>query len=411
MFELFAPYLGQLMQWIYELVSNYFLALVLFTVLVRLVLFPLSISNQKNQMERARLAPRLERIQKKYGQDRQKMMQKQQELYEKEGVKMAGGCLPMIFQMLVLFSVIGVIYKPLTYIQDVPEQDIAACIEVVKANAANETEKAEYENTLGQDHLYRELNLFKVMEKKPELKQQMIDKIADRGIQADKTAKDDPKKKEGYVALATQSVNTIVETGEEFSIFGISLLEEPAKDGLIPNWLWIIAFASGISAFLSGKLSMKYSQAAMSAEQQAAGGCSTGMMTWMMPIMSLIFSFTVPAGVAVYWVFSNLLAMVQTVVLNKMYSPAKARAQAELEYAERRRRKKEEKERLRQIHLEEQAAWQKEENEKRAKAKGDITKKKKATTTATPAPLPDKIIGEIVELDEIDNAEEDKQDE
>ena len=62
--------------------------------------------------------------------------------------------------------------------------------------------------------------------------------------------------------------------------------------------------------------------------------CSPNAMMYMMPVMSLILSFTVPAGVAVYWIFSNLLALVQTVVLNAMYNPAKIRAQAEAEYAE-----------------------------------------------------------------------------
>ena len=89
-----------------------------------------------------------------------------------------------------------------------------------------------------------------------------------------------------------------------------------------------------------------------------------------MPIMSLVISFSVPAGVAVYWIFSNLLALVQTVALNAMYNPAKIRAQAELEYAERRRKKQEDKERLKAARLAEQAAWQKEENEKRAQKAG-----------------------------------------
>lgn len=429
MFELFAGPLGWLMRVIYDLVPNYFVALVLFTVLVRVVLFPLSIKNQKSQMDRARLAPRLERLQKKYGQDRQKMMQKQQELYEKEGVKMTGGCLPMILQMLVLFSVIAVIYKPLTYIQQMEEADIVTCVKVVDPHYGTDKGKAEFTG------YYRELNLFKAIEKDAALEEKMEQAIVDRLVIAkkddavNKLMESDAVKKELEEAKAAakeqetefietewkdkkkatlreeqkvakadidaaetyagEVLYTIKRVGSEFSIFGISLLDAPSKDGIRPNWLWLIAIASGVSAFLSGKLSMKFSKAAMSAEQQAAGGCSTGMMTYMMPIMSLVFSFTVPAGVAVYWVFSNLLAMVQTVVLNKMYNPAKARAQAEAEYAERRRRKKEEKERLRQIHLEEQAAWQKEENEKRAQAKGDITKKKKATTPATPAELPE----------------------
>ena len=289
MFELFATPLGILMSWIYNLVPNYFIALVLFTVLVRLVLFPLSIKNQKNQVDRARLAPRLERLQKKYGQDRQKMMQKQQELYEKEGVKMTGGCLPMLLQMLVLFSVIAVIYKPLTYIQQIPEQDISDCISVVDPTGEDQNYKG----------YYRELNLFKAIEKDPSIEADMEQKIADRLTLAIKDAaveemmssdevtkeleeakakagenfnetewmesKKTELRKEYKVAeadvnaaknYAADKLETIKKVGSEFSIFGISLLEQPSKDGIRPNWLWLIAIASGLSAFFSGKLSM-----------------------------------------------------------------------------------------------------------------------------------------------------------
>ncbi len=175
MFELFSGPLGWLMKLIYNFVSEYFIALVVFTVLVRLVLFPLSIKNQKNQMDRARVAPKLERIQKKYGQDRQKVMQKQQELYEKEGVKLTGGCLPMILQMLVLFSVIGVIYKPLTYIQQIPEQDLTACYETVDPNYGKE--EGANPDFAG---YYAELNLFKEIDGDEALQDKMNEYEADR---------------------------------------------------------------------------------------------------------------------------------------------------------------------------------------------------------------------------------------
>ena len=194
---------------------------------------------------------------------------------------------------------------------------------------------------------------------------------------------------------ATATVATMERTASEFSIFNKSLLEMPKTFGIMPNWTWLIVLASGLSAFLSSMLSMKYSKATMSAEQQQMGGCSTNAMMYMMPLTSLIFSFTVPTGVAVYWTFSNLLAMLQTVILNSMWNPAKIRAQAEAEYAERRRKKKEDKERLKAARLAEQAAWQEEENKARARAKGDINQKKSAATTATPAELPTEIVDEI----------------
>ena len=447
MFSLFAKPLGQLMQWIYTIIPSYFWALIIFTVLTRLILFPLSIKNQKSQADRARLAPRLERIQKKYGQDRQKMMMKQQELYEKEGVKMTGGCLPMLVQMLVLFSIIAVIYKPLTYIHSVPQEQIDACISVAQDNLdpKDVKEQARYERldqpTYNELYLFDEINdttrpqmelalvnqeLGDKKDLSAKIEAAMTKKVADAKAEAkvNGVSFDEKKfKKENKAAVeaevtkafykdnaklfdkAADVVTTIEKTGEEFSVFGISLLDVPKDEGIRPNWLWLIVLASGLSAFLSGQLSMKYSKAAMSMEQQQAAGCSNAMM-YMMPLMSLIFSFTVPAGVAVYWTFSNLLAMVQTVILNAMWNPAKIRAQAEAEYAERRRKRREDKERLKAARLAEQAAWQEEENKARARAKGDITQKKAAASTATPAELPQETVDHIPEDTVDDTVEE-----
>lgn len=366
-FEIFAKPLGFVLQWIYELVPTFFLAMLLFTLVMRLILFPLSISGQKNQADRARLAPRLERIQKKYAADRNKVMQKQQELYEKEGVKMTPGCLPMIVQMLVLFSIIAVIYKPLTYVQRLPEADINTCISAVTATL-DEKEDKTLISRFGENSYYRELYLMKYMDTHK-------DAMTDALVASGKTE-----------AEAAAVLNTLSETQGQFSLFGLSLLEVPSDYGIKPTFLWLIVLASGGSAFLSSLLSMKYSKQSMSAEQQQAAGCTNGMM-YMMPLMSLVFSFSVPAGVAVYWTFSNLLAMVQTFVLNKMYNPAKIRAQAEAEYAERRRRKAEDKARLKAARVEEQRAWQLEENAKKAAAEGK-GKKKSAEAPATPADQP-----------------------
>lgn len=386
LFSIFAKPLGWVMYWVCQVVPNYFVALLVFTCAIRLVLFPLSINNQKSATDRARLAPRLERIQKKYAQDRQKMMEKQQQLYEKEGVKMTGGCLPMVLQMLVLFSVIAVIYKPLTYVQQIPAEQINSCVAVVTDGLDAEKDKAKI-NQFAEKSYYREMNLLKEI---PAHREEMATRLsADHKM---------------TVEEADAVLERMVETGKDFKIFGtIDLLEQPNIKQ--PSWLWLIVLFSGLSSLATSLVSMRYSQASMSEEQKKMSGCSTNMMTYMMPAMSLYFCFMVPAGVAVYWVFSNLLAMVQTVVLNAMWNPAKARAQAEAEYEARRQKKREDRERLKEARLAEQAAWQEEEKLAKARAKGDITQKKSATTTATPAELPVEKIDEIPK--ESVNSEED----
>ena len=114
--DILAIPLGWILWFIYNLVNNYFVAIFLFTLIVRAATFPLSLKSQKAQADRARLAPRLERLQKKYAKDPKKLQEKQMSLYEKEGVSMTGGCLPMVIQMIVLFGIIAVIYSPLTHL-------------------------------------------------------------------------------------------------------------------------------------------------------------------------------------------------------------------------------------------------------------------------------------------------------
>ncbi len=369
-FSIFATPLGYALEFICRYLPNYLLAILVFTFLVKLLLFPVNISNQKNAAARARLAPRLERLQKKYGADRQKLMEKQQALYEKEGVKMTAGCLPQILQMLVLFSIIAVIYKPLTYVERMDAADINTSIVAVQTERIGELDltgdaldkkKQEIEQEYNENSYYRELHLLKYVDRyEPQ--------IAEALVAAGKSEAD-----------ANALVANMRDTEEDFNIFGISLLGIPNETGIRPNWLWVIALLSGASAMLTSIQSMRHQKLTMPEAQQQPG-CTKWMM-YSMPLMSLAFSFVVPAGVAVYWIFSNLLALVQTVVLNKMYDPLKIRAEAEAEYQERRRRKAEDRERLKQARLEEQRAWQMEENEKKAQKQG----KKPAQKTETPA--------------------------
>lgn len=356
-FSIFAEPLGWLMSLLYDWVGSYFLTILLFTVLIRLCMFPISLYSQKSQAQRAKLAPKLERLQKKYGKDQQKMMEKQQELYQKEGVKMTAGCLPSIVQMLVLMSVIAVIYKPLTYLEDVPKDVIDTSIVAVAENIDDDTVKKQLVKTdkegnieSVQNSYYTELNLLKYVEKyEPQVKAALAEKKVE-----------DPD----------GSYQKMLAVREDFSIFGLSLLENPWNGGFAGiNWLWIIAILSGLTALGSSLVSMHFMKATNPQTQQPGQGCMNNSMMYMMPLMSLFISFSVPAGVGLYWILSNLLAMVQTVVLNMIYNPAKIRAQAQLEYDERRRRKKEDKQRLAEARAREQAelaaereAEQKEDN-------------------------------------------------
>lgn len=374
-FGIIAVPLGYLMRWIYQLIPEYFLALFVFTLVCRLLMFPLHLKQQKGQADRARLQPRLDRLQKKYGQDPRKLQQKQQELYEKEGVSQFAGCLPSLVSMVLLFGVIGVIYKPLTYLHQVPTEVITACQEAVTLQEvpkdATAEEKAAIEavnkNKVDKQQLqgyYGELRMMDLLEKNKD----------DALAKLEKLKLDD---KELGDEGAQQYYDMILDAKGDFVYGDLSLLNQPwdaekAFGGI--NLLWLIPLLSGLTAFGSTLLSMHYNKAltARSDGTKVPGqGCTSGMM-YVMPLFSVYIAFVVPCGVGIYWIFSNLLALAQSFVLNKIYNPAKIRAQAEAEYQERRRKKAEEKRRLAESRRREQ-----QENAKAANEEKEVEKKPK----------------------------------
>lgn len=366
MFDIFgflAGPLGWIMGLVYDWVGNYFLAIFIFTLIIRVLLFPFSLQSQKKQADRIRLAPRLERLQKKYKNDPQKLQQKQQALYEKEGVSLTGGCLPMIVQMIVLFGVIAVIYKPLTYFSDVKTWAVDAAVSavsietytdkdsgyvlkdkdgnVVKAEDAKNAVTATKGDVVIQletkrkgselkDGYYGEMRLMQSMEAN---KEEIL------------TAMAATEEAGGDRTLAEKQYKEISDMSHQFDFFGRSLLENPWTSGGFDdiNMLWLIPLLSGLTAVITSLLSSYFNKQGMSREKQPGQGCSNGMMFLFMPLFSLYITFTVPGGVGVYWTCSNVIAILQTVILNLIYNPKKIREQAEKDYEERRRLRAEEK--------------------------------------------------------------------
>ena len=108
--------LGLIMRLLYNILHSYGWSLIIFTLLVKLVMVPLSIKQQKSSAKMAAIQPQMQEIQKMYAKNQQKMNEELQKLYQRENYNPAGGCLPMLITFLVLFGLIDVIYKPMTHI-------------------------------------------------------------------------------------------------------------------------------------------------------------------------------------------------------------------------------------------------------------------------------------------------------
>lgn len=281
--------LGWIMWLCYKIVPIYAIALILFTVLTKLALFPLSIKQQKSMVKMQIFQPRMAEIQKKYANNKEKLNEEMMKLYSEEGYNPMSGCLPMLIQMPILFGLIDVIYKPLTHILRMPTEIIEKATEI----ATRVTEAAGIT-----------MNMYS-----PQL-----------GIVS--AVRTDP--------AAFDALSGFVESITKLNLsFGpIDLTQQPT---FAFNWLLLIPILSFITSIGLTMFTMKQTSAAQG-DNAAANGMNKGMML-MMPLMSGYFAFMVPAGVGIYWIISNVLMAAQTFLLNKYMNPkdlaAKAREESE----------------------------------------------------------------------------------
>ena len=286
MFDWFNSLLGSILSFFNTICgNNYLLAIVLFALLFKIILFPFSIKQQKNSVKQAKLRPKEMAIKKKYkGRDDQdsrlKMQQEIQEMYRTEGYSPFGGCLPLLLQLPIIFALYEVIRNPLTYISGAGK--LATITEKI-TKAGFELKK----NITGLelvDWLKQGDNLANVNDKVKDLN--LPDKVADL---------------------------------PNFNVFGINFGTVPSEGMGSGAWglLWIlIPVLTFVFAYGSMKLTRKLSY---QADQEMNAGCSMKVMDFAMPLMSAYFAYLWPSLMGIYWMLSNILGVVQQFILKKMY--------------------------------------------------------------------------------------------
>lgn len=324
--------LGWIMWAIYHIVPIYGLALILFTLVTKLAMVPLTIKQQKSMAKQTAFAPRLQEIQSKYQNNKEKMNEEMMKLYQEEGYNPMSGCLPMLIQFPILFGLIDVIYNPLKHIMRFSSSLIDQAMEIVTAMG-------------GTGNLYsREITVINAVKQDPD----------------------------AFLALGSDFVQKIQDFN--FVFLGIDLSQVPT---MAFNLLILIPILSGLTSILISMQSIRQQKQTMG-ENAAGSGMTKGMMLFM-PVMSLVIAFQVPAGVGMYWIFTNVFSFVQGILLNKYYNPRelaeKARAEAEARREEERRQKREAKQKLRESlseaerqRLDEQEKAKKERNRARREA-------------------------------------------
>ncbi len=294
LFEIITIPLGYIIDLIYRLVENYGLSIIIFTIIVKLLLLPLNIKSQKAMRKQQKIQPILAQLQKKYANDQQKLQQEMMKLYKDNDISMAGGCLPMLIQLPVLIGLYRVIQAPIKYLLHVNITD-AGVVEKINNIVALMSEKFPQEigsyATMGAEKLF----------------------------------------KNAQIQLATWSEKVLDATEAwtvNFDFLGLNLSQVPSAGlGALTRGdfseigtiaLLIIPALAVLTTWLSTKQTQSMSgQSNQSENEQAAQMGKT--MNMMMPIMTGFFTISLPSGMGIYWIVSNVLQMVQQNVLNKYF--------------------------------------------------------------------------------------------
>lgn len=266
--------LGAIMKLFYLFTSNYAVLLILFTLVIRAALFPMAVKQQKTSAENLRLQPKMKKLQDKYKKDQQKLQEEMSKLYSEEGFNPASGCLPLFIQMPILYGLYQVVYNPLKYLMWYPQSTIDKIASALRDYVIATYPIDNFNDTRTQ------IYLAKAMKDRPDLL--------------------------GFLGTP----QTI-----DFNLFGIDLTE-------IPRFGWTILILIPILVYItqaaSSFLSFKMNSAIQAT--QPGGKMQTYLMTFLLPLMSVWLSTTLPASIGLYWIVLNLLMCGQVFILNKFYS-------------------------------------------------------------------------------------------
>lgn len=325
-----------ILEWIYNLVGNYGVAVVVFTMLIRSILTPLEISSRKGMRKMSQIQPKLNALQQKYGKDQAKLQQKQQELMRKEHYNPLSGCLPLLIQWPILFvmfyamrdvansKIIGQAftflqgstpeYEPFLWIKNVFMADSpfkTAAVDAASLSAATSATWLSALKSLDTTQLGQILDSIRAaVPAAAELTQdQILDFSSNAAVRTTV---------ENYILPALQSMPAYVQAtapipgwaGVGFLLFKVTLYKQF-------NGLLILPILAGVTQVMMTKLNPAMQQPEASAQNQQNQGMNN-FMKYFFPLFSVFICLSSNAGFALYWCAINVFATGQSILINKL---------------------------------------------------------------------------------------------
>ena len=285
MMDFIAKPFGVLMEFIYNNLAfhNYGVAIIFFTLFVKIVLLPLTVKQQRSMERQQLIQPELEALQNKYKDDRKKLQEEQMNLYSKYNISPMSGCLPMLIQLPLILVIYQIVRRPLTYIAGLSSDIIKSLTGV--ANESWVKSWTNYEIQTNKHFLDKAAEFFELTGGAGQQINMRFLGIFDLG--------ETPKWK-------------FWEYGDQWKVY-LPLL-------LIPL---LAVGTSYLQMFVSNRLN-NMNKKKEDGEKPAMAGMNS--MLKILPLMTLFIAFVVPAGLGFYWIVSNIFGILQTILLKKLFS-------------------------------------------------------------------------------------------
>ena len=300
MIAFFANIFGYVLDFIYELVKNYGLAIIIFSILIKILMIPISIKQQKTIKKSAKIQSKMKEIQFKYKNNPEQLNQATMELYKSENMSPFSGCLSGIIQIILLFAVFYLVRSPLTYMKKVNPDVINKYSTIIKENDLS-TNSAYPEN-----EIIRELDNIKNLKNNQET----------QGSEEQKT---------DLAEINDEEVDSLY---INMDFLGLNLAQVPTRSS---DWkAYIIPILYVIIAIISMRITNPTKPKEKPVENKDEKSLAKPQeefdpmaqmnknMNMMFPVMYLAVALIAPLGLALYWLMNSLLMIFERLILNKL---------------------------------------------------------------------------------------------
>lgn len=311
MIAFFANIFGYVLNFIYNLIQNYGWSIIIFSIIMKLLMIPISIKQQKTMKKSVKIQNKMKEIQFKYKNNQEKLNEATMELYKSEKMNPFSGCLSAIVQVILLFAVFYLVSSPLTYMKKVDSEVI------------NKYSKIIQQNDLSTNSAYPEIEIIRELDNIKKLREtsNQVNEEVNNETENEQEQKIDENEEKINISEIKDEELDALNINMEF--FGLNLAQIPTRSSdwkayIIPILYVIIAIISmRITTPTTNKKQKEEDKNTTGEDPLEAMNQMNKNMNLIFPFMYLAVALIAPLGLALYWLMNSLLMIIERLALNK----------------------------------------------------------------------------------------------